>query len=82
MNALIFDTVELAQARNHAEAVARGCGGNPGDVTTFWWPELQHPTDGRCALLVGDDALLDGEAAVELPGDFSAADAEDAPVQP
>jgi hypothetical protein len=59
MKYLIFSTKELAEQRDHEEAVRRGCEG----TTQYWWG-VAELTSGF-GLAVGEDPLQAGEEAVE-----------------
>jgi hypothetical protein len=61
MKCLQFDTLEAAQQRNTQEAIARGC---TGDVTAQWWSMREQ--NNKFYLVVNDDALLEGEVAVDV----------------
>jgi hypothetical protein len=51
MKYLIFSNKNAADARNIAEADARGC---QTPTTEYWWDSATHPTDGRVALMTED----------------------------
>ena len=51
MNYLIFAKYSLANERNHAMAIACGAGGSQ-DTTQLWWDIIDHPTNGRCAVVI------------------------------
>lgn len=50
MHALIFSDLVSAQARSHAQAVAKGCT----DETQFWWSCIANISTGQGAILVQD----------------------------
>ena len=54
-----------ATALSHKEAVRRGSGG-PDQVTQFWWGIIEHPTDGRVALRVGDTLRMTGAEKADI----------------
>ncbi len=49
-----------ARERSAQEALRRGVGIAPGDVSKYWWSWRVHPTDGRAALEIpeGDEGAL------------------------
>lgn len=59
--ALVFTTIEEAQARNQQEAFNRGCTG----VTAYWWNMIE--LGGLFYLDIQSDEALEGETVVELP---------------
>jgi hypothetical protein len=63
---LIFPTMDAALARSNAQALAKGC---DGVTTKYWWGQIEHPTNGQAALVIGDapygtDGLTDAEVSV------------------
>lgn len=69
---LIFPSRTEAEARSHGEAMARGCMKAPEYTTWFWWPVIDHPTDGRTAVDVGDETIKGAieRAALDAEGWF------------
>jgi hypothetical protein len=57
----MFDTEAEAITRNEQEAIARGCAG---DITDKWWGMREQ--DGKFYLVVGEDALQEGEEIVDV----------------
>jgi len=49
---LVFATLADARVRNSAEAATRLCE----LPTAEWWQTIEHPTDGRAALVIEDGA--------------------------
>jgi hypothetical protein len=69
MKYLIFSTFAAADARNQAEALARGC--DPA-TTSRWWAHVDH-SDGRAALAVDDPVIIlddDGYEAGVIPHSY------------
>lgn len=51
MNYLVYASFAAADAVNARVATEQGC---TGDVTARWFAVIEHPSDGRAALVVSD----------------------------